>query len=245
MNNRQQVSAWTALGFGGLKRVPMLAILSVLCVLSLPAEAASESPPVSPGSVVTLEVSPEARLISALEKTETFYARFEQTQVSPSGRQTRMAGQLWVKRPGQLLWKIEKPYSQTHLIEGQTFVLFDPDLAQVTKRSLTKAFAATPAGLLLGAEDQIAKTLGDQFVITGQPPREDLSWVRLVPRQPDQALAHIDIGLDASGVVKAFDSVDGLARVLRIRFSQVRLNQAIPASQFQLVIPAGTEVISQ
>ena len=103
MNNRQQVSAWTALGFGGLKRVPMLAILSVLCVLSLPAEAASESPPVSPGSVVTLEVSPEARLISALEKTKTFYARFEQTQVSPSGRQTRMAGQLWVKRPGQLL----------------------------------------------------------------------------------------------------------------------------------------------
>ncbi|MGA1083263.1 MAG: outer membrane lipoprotein chaperone LolA, partial [Burkholderiaceae bacterium] len=175
----------------------------------------------------------------------TFYARFEQTQVSPSGRSTRMSGQLWVKRPGQLLWKIEKPYSQTHLIEGQTFVLFDPDLAQVTKRSLTMAFSATPAGLLLGAEDQVAKTLTEQFVMSGQPPREDLAWVRLVPRQADQALAHIDIGLDASGVVKAFDSLDGLGRSLKVRFSQVRINQSIPASQFQLVIPAGTEVISQ
>ena len=206
---------------------------------------AAESTAASAAAVVTVEASPEARLFAALEKTKTFYARFEQTQVSPSGRSTRMSGQLWVKRPGQLLWKIEKPYSQTHLIEGQTFVLFDPDLAQVTKRSLTKAFAATPAGLLLGAEDQVAKTLTEQFVISGQPPREDLAWVRLVPRQADQALTHIDIGLDASGVVKAFDSVDGLGRALRIRFSQVRINQAIPASQFQLVIPAGTEVISQ
>ncbi|MFZ9841793.1 MAG: outer membrane lipoprotein chaperone LolA [Burkholderiaceae bacterium] len=206
---------------------------------------AAESRATNTGAVVTVEASPEARLIAALEKTKTFYARFEQTQVSPSGRSTRMSGQLWVKRPGQLLWKIEKPYSQTHLIEGQTFVLFDPDLAQVTKRSLTKAFAATPAGLLLGAEDQVAKTLTEQFVMSGQPPREDLAWVRLVPRQADQALAHIDIGLDASGVVKAFDSLDGLGRSLKIRFSQVRINQAIPASQFQLVIPAGTEVISQ
>jgi outer membrane lipoprotein carrier protein len=206
---------------------------------------AAESTATNTGAVVMVEVSPEARLIAALEKTKTFYARFEQTQVSPSGRSTRMSGQLWVKRPGQLLWKIEKPYSQTHLIEGQTFVLFDPDLAQVTKRSLTKAFAATPAGLLLGAEDQVAKTLTEQFVMSGQPPREDLAWVRLVPRQADQALAHIDIGLDASGVVKAFDSLDGLGRSLKIRFSQVRINQSIPASQFQLVIPAGTEVISQ
>ncbi|MEY4724622.1 MAG: lolA [Pseudomonadota bacterium] len=199
----------------------------------------------APAGVVTVEASPDARLFAALEKTKTFYARFEQTQSSPTGRSTRMSGQLWVKRPGQLLWKIEKPYSQTHLIEGQTFVLFDPDLAQVTKRSLTKAFAATPAGLLLGAEDQVAKTLTEQFVVSGQPPRQDLAWVRLVPRQADQALAHIDIGLDASGVVKAFDSIDGLGRSLKIRFSQVRINQAIPASQFQLIIPAGTEVISQ
>ena len=207
--------------------------------------AAADSKAANTGAVVTVEASPEARLFAALERTKTFYARFEQTQVGPSGRSTRMSGQLWVKRPGQLLWKIEKPYSQTHLIEGQTFVLFDPDLAQVTKRSLNKAFAVTPAGLLLGAEDQVAKTLTEQFVISGQAPREDLAWVRLVPKQADQALTHIDIGLDAGGLVKAFDSVDALGRALRIRFSQVRVNQAIPASQFQLVIPAGTEVISQ
>ena len=225
--------------------VGSLAISVGLSVVTTGVAIAAESTAASAAAVVTVEASPEARLFAALEKTKTFYARFEQTQVSPSGRSTRMSGQLWVKRPGQLLWKIEKPYSQTHLIEGQTFVLFDPDLAQVTKRSLTKAFAATPAGLLLGAEDQVAKTLTEQFVISGQPPREDLAWVRLVPRQADQALTHIDIGLDASGVVKAFDSVDGLGRALRIRFSQVRINQAIPASQFQLVIPAGTEVISQ
>ncbi|MEY4083580.1 MAG: outer rane lipocarrier protein LolA [Pseudomonadota bacterium] len=204
----------------------------------------SESPS-SPTAVVTVEATPEARLLAALEKTKTFYARFEQTQISPSGRSTKTTGQLWVKRPGQLLWKIEKPFSQTHLIEGQTFVLFDPDLAQVTKRSLTKAFAATPAGLLLGAEQQIATTLNEQFVMTDQPPREGLSWVRLTPKQADPAVLYIDIGLDPSGQVRAFDSVDGLARVLRIRFSQLRINQAIPASQFQLVIPAGTEVISQ
>jgi outer membrane lipoprotein carrier protein len=225
--------------------VGSLAISVGLSLVTTGVAIAAESTSASAAAVVTVEASPEARLFAALEKTKTFYARFEQTQVSPSGRSTRMSGQLWVKRPGQLLWKIEKPYSQTHLIEGQTFVLFDPDLAQVTKRSLTKAFAATPAGLLLGAEDQVAKTLTEQFVISGQPPREDLAWVRLVPRQADQALTHIDIGLDASGVVKAFDSVDGLGRALRIRFSQVRINQAIPASQFQLVIPAGTEVISQ
>jgi outer membrane lipoprotein carrier protein len=245
MNSAPLRSARNRPGLGWLGRALCLIVLANLAGLSLSVQAAGETPAASPGSVVTLEVHPEARLIAALEKTKTFYARFEQTQVSPSGRSTRMTGQLWVKRPGQLLWKIEKPYSQTHLIEGQTFVLFDPDLAQVTKRSLTKAFAATPAGLLLGAEDQIAKTLGDQFLISGQPPREELAWVRLVPKQPDQALAHIDIGLDARGVVKAFDSVDGLGRALRIRFSQVRLNQTIPASQFQLVIPAGTEVISQ
>lgn len=219
--------------------------MAVAPTAAAPTAATPESSIPATAGVVTVEASPDARLFAALEKTKTFYARFEQTQSSPNGRSTRMSGQLWVKRPGQLLWKIEKPYSQTHLIEGQTFVLFDPDLAQVTKRSLTKAFAATPAGLLLGAEDQVAKTLTEQFVVSGQPPREDLAWVRLVPRQADQALAHIDIGLDASGVVKAFDSIDGLGRSLKIRFSQVRINQAIPASQFQLIIPAGTEVISQ
>jgi outer membrane lipoprotein carrier protein len=230
--------------WAGLWALP-LAISGGLSVLTCGAATAADSTAANTGAVVTVEASPEARLFAALEKTKTFYARFEQTQLSPSGRSTRMSGQLWVKRPGQLLWKIEKPYSQTHLIEGQTFVLFDPDLAQVTKRSLNKAFAATPAGLLLGAEDQVAKTLTEQFVISGQPPREDLAWVRLTPKQADQALTHIDMGLDASGLVKAFDSVDGLGRLLRIRFSQVRINQAIPASQFQLVIPAGTEVISQ
>ena len=46
---------------------------------------------------------------------------------------------------------VKKPYSQLQLLRGKEFLIFDPDLNQVTVREIDDSFVDTPAGLLFSS----------------------------------------------------------------------------------------------
>jgi chaperone LolA len=173
-------------------------------------------------------------------KVKTFEARFVQVATDdPARASDRQSGQLWIARPGRFRWEYAGGLDQVILSDGKTLQLYDRPLAQVTRRPLDQALAATPAVLLSGRGD-----LSAQFDLAEEPSREDLSWVTLTPRSPDTDFRVIRLGL-RGGVIQRMELEDHFDQQTRIDFSQIRVNKPIDEGVFRLKLPAGVEVIEE
>ena len=173
-------------------------------------------------------------------RVRTFEARFVQTVPAAQGQAARTEqGRIWIARPGRFRWEYEGGSDQVILSDGKTLQLYDRPLAQVTRRPLDQALAATPAVLLSGQGD-----LSAQFTITENPAREGLDWVTLTPRNADTDFRTIRLGL-SGGVIRRMAFEDHFDQRSLVEFSQIRVNEAIQGSVFRLELPAGVEVIEE
>ncbi|MGA1695022.1 MAG: LolA family protein, partial [Burkholderiaceae bacterium] len=158
-----------------LKRRQFMARLMGGAALSLGAWNSAQAT----GDVVLVEAGPQAALVDYLAGTFTLAAQFEHLQSGRGGRVQTFKGEMLLKRPGRFRWEIQSPYAQLQIIRDKTFLLYDPDLAQLTKRPLESALDATPAGLLLSAGPEAAQTLARQFDMRALPSQSGLQRVLL------------------------------------------------------------------
>ena len=95
---------------------------------------------------------PVARVDAYLGSLKTLNAQFLQVVRGKEGQITdRATGTLAIARPNRFRWDYREPYSQTIVADGRKLWLYDPDLDQVTVRSLEQGLGATPAMLLSGS----------------------------------------------------------------------------------------------
>ena len=93
-----------------------------------------------------------ARVDAYLATLSTLTADFVQVVQDKQGQVTeRAAGTLSISRPNRFRWDYQQPYVQTIVADGKKLWLYDPDLEQVTVRSLEQGLGATPAMLLSGS----------------------------------------------------------------------------------------------
>jgi outer membrane lipoprotein carrier protein len=192
------------------------------------------------GDVVLVEAGPQAALVDYLAGTFTLAAQFEHLQSGRGGRVQTFKGEMLLKRPGRFRWEIQSPYAQLQIIRDKTFLLYDPDLAQLTKRPLESALDATPAGLLLSAGPEAAQTLARQFDMRALPSQSGLQRVLLTGKGSATSL---EVGLNDKGEITQFELTDGLGRRSLVRLKSIRRNQPIADSRFEFTPPAGTEVV--
>ncbi|MFA9461989.1 outer membrane lipoprotein chaperone LolA [Thiohalorhabdus methylotrophus] len=187
------------------------------------------------------ELSGLERLQRFYKETRALHADFTQRVLGPEGEvQERSQGQVWIDRPDHFRWDYSKPYPQKIIADGETVKFYDPEMEQVTIRDYSSGMGHTPSTVLAGGGD-----LRRQFRLENAGMSEDLAWVKLVPRNKEQAgFQSAKVGLAADPVrLRAFVFTDAFGNRTRLRFGNIRVNPSLEADLFKFQPPAGTDVL--
>lgn len=193
-----------------------------------------------------------ANLVRQLSSVKSFTANFEQTtKVTQTGKfaekkglsaqhmNQTFKGVMKVERPGKFYWQTTSPAKQTIVTTGKTVWIYDPDLQQAVRQNLDDQVANTPALLLSGNTQQIQKA----YRIT--QPDAGKTYYTLYPKQKDGAFQSLTISFGAKNAPTLMILQDSLGQTTTVRFNNVVVNAAIPASTFNFVPPKGTDIIDQ
>ena len=198
--------------------------------------------------LVTLAVAPAlataatdsvARVDAYLKSLKTLTAQFSQVVQDKQGQVTdRASGTLSISRPDRFRWDYTQPYAQTIVADGTKLWLYDPDLQQVTVRSLEQGLGATPAMLLSGSGK-----VADAFAAGPIETRGDWTWCRLVPKTRGSDFERVSLAFDAKRELVGMELVDKLGQTTTIQFAQLKRDVSVDPKTFVFVPPPGADVI--
>lgn len=160
-------------------------------------------------------------------------------QVADAQGKSRQAqqGDFAFKRPGQFRWHTVQPYEQLVVSDGKVLRQYDPDLAQVTERSVDESIGASPAAILFGSG-----SLDDAFELAALDDRDGLNWLRATPRGGDAGFAHVDIGF-SQGMPRQLELLDAFGQTTRIGLSDIVANPGLSADAFAFEVPPDVDVV--
>lgn len=181
------------------------------------------------------------------ERLKTFYqntvglkAQFKQTVSDAQGRKVQeVTGDMQLQRPGKFRWDYQKPYVQQIVGDGQKVWLYDPELNQVTVRSLSKAIGSSPAAMLAGS-----KEMEKSFALQDGGNQGGLEWVKATPREKESGFEQIMIGFKGDQLAQ-MELLDSFGHRTLIEFSQIERNPTLAAQAFRFVPPAGADVVGE
>lgn len=166
-------------------------------------------------------------------------AAFTQTVTSPDGKKTKTSsGRFEFLRPDRFRFVYTRPFEQTIVGDGRKVWMHDPDLNQVSSRSMDRALGATPAALLAGG------SLERDFDLAALPARDGLQWAEARPKARDGPFQSVKVGFRGKELA-AVEIVDSFGQRSRLDFSQMQSNPALAPDAFRFVPPAGAELIEQ
>ncbi len=161
----------------------------------------------------------------------------QQTRSSEGAPNPPQKGEFLFQRPGRFKWVIREPYEQVVVADGTQLVQYDPDLAQVSIRPVGEALGNAPAAILFGET-----SLSSSFTLQALPPRDNLLWVRAIPRTDEAGFAHMDIGL-ANNLPQRIEILDAFGQTTTVEFTTLVPNPRLPADAFEFDPPAGVDVV--
>jgi outer membrane lipoprotein carrier protein len=182
-----------------------------------------------------------------IKSTRSGRATFVQTVTAPpkdgqAARPKVSSGTFEFQRPSRFRFIYKKPFEQTIVADGQTLWLYDVDLAQVTARKQGQVLGSTPAALIASAAD--LRALDADFVLSDAQPMDGLEWVLAMPRNKDNSLSNVRVGLKGNTLVM-LDIVDSFGQRSVLQFSAFEANPALDPSIFQFKPPPGVDVLRQ
>jgi outer membrane lipoprotein carrier protein len=201
---------------------------------------------IAPG-LIAAELSAEvvrATVQNFLEATQSYQAAFEQVVTDERGAVVEEgSGTFWLNRPGQLRWHYEEPWERDIAATESKIWMYDAELEQLTIRSAAGALASTPAALLVGDigvldDYELAGTALDDAV-----PAPAKS-IRLKPRNSNGDFAEIGLVFVADQL-RELILFDRFGQRTQIRFTDIRSNEPISASVFEIDVPDGADVIDE
>ncbi|WP_458129760.1 outer membrane lipoprotein chaperone LolA [Pseudomonas sp. Z2-11] len=181
-----------------------------------------------------------ARLTQLLEKSQTLTARFSQLTLDGSGTQLQeTAGDMALQRPGLFYWHTDAPAEQLMVSDGKKVSLWDPDLEQVTIKTLDQRLTQTPALLLSGDISKISQS----FDISSKEAGGVIDFT-LKPKTKDSLFDSLRLSF-RNGLVNDMQLIDSVGQRTNILFTGVKANEPIAASKFKFDIPKGADVIQE
>lgn len=180
------------------------------------------------------------QLHSFFESTQSLQADFRQTVVDSQGRKVQeVDGTMQLQRPGKFRWDYNKPYVQQIVGDGEKVWLFDPELNQVTVRSVDKAIGSSPAALLAGS-----KEIEKGFELKDEGRQDQLEWVMAVPKDKESGFEKVYLGFQ-DNLLKEMEMRDNFGHITVIEFSNLKLNPKLPAKSFSFIPPVGADVVGE
>jgi len=206
-------------------RLIRMLLVSALALSALPAYAGDQD---------------VAKLTQLLEKSQTMTGRFSQLTLDGSGTQLQeTAGEMALQRPGLFNWHTDAPQEQLMVSDGKKVSLWDPDLEQVTIKTLDQRLTQTPALLLSGDVSKISQS----FDITSKESGDVIDFV-LKPKAKDTLFDSLRLSF-RGGIINDMQLIDTVGQRTNILFMGVKANEAIAPSKFTFDVPKGADVIQE
>jgi outer membrane lipoprotein carrier protein len=190
--------------------------------------------------MVFLAVAPVAfasvSLTNQLDNLKNYQANFSQTTYASGKVTAKASGKVWIQRPWQMRWQVDKPNAQTLLVNGQTIVQISPDLNQATVRQMNPTELSN-AGLLLASHADLSKT----FAIKILAAKQGDSVYQLTPKKPLQ-LTKIRLQFNKQGL-SSMQTWNTLGQKNSFTFSRVNTHSVINKKLFKFVPAKGMDVL--
>lgn len=185
---------------------------------------------------------PAADLSHLLNALHTMRASFTQKVVDNHGKVLQQSsGQMSLERPGRFRWETKKPVPQVVVANGSKLWIYDPDLEQVTIRTLKHAAGETPALLLSDVNAVLDKDFGITQMEKGE---QGWHWFTLTPKGKDNMFATIQLAFE-NGKVRQMKLQDHLGHATIIQFDHVESNMSLSPALFNFKPPKNADVINE
>ena len=183
-----------------------------------------------------LSVLTAQQLAERLAPINSLISDYQQTTFEAAGRTVIQSGQITLVKPNKFEMMVFKPYPQTVTSNGEFQWIYEPDLEQVTRSTLTEINQQSPAYLLTANKQQISELYFVAPVASNE--------YKLVPKSDDSLIEVIYVTFENElPVMISVDDV--LGNQTQIRFENMNLNVDINDSYFDFDIPLGSDVIYQ
>ena len=189
----------------------------------------------------------EQALKARLATLRTLSANFEQRVTAADGHDLQTsAGLMQLAKPGHIYWVAEPPFEQTVVADGTRIWIYDPDLAQVTVKTLHRQLDNSPAALLVGDSDKLLAEFRVCVVPDAGGPeaqKPDANRLRIVlrPLATDAVYTRIEL-VFAGTEPRAIIMTDSLGQRTDIQLRDVELNQPVDPKLFRFMPPPGVDV---
>ena len=180
-------------------------------------------------------------LSTLLKNMHTMQADFTQVIINKNGKALQTStGRMYLQRPSQFRWDVASPNKQLIITNGKRLWIYDPDLEQVTIRSLVKAAGETPA-LLLSDE---SLSIGKEFTVSTINNSSSLQWFMLIPKDESSMISRLKLGF-ANNQIQEMQLQDHIGHTTHIYFTRVKFNTPLASSLFTFKPPANVDIIDE
>lgn len=177
-----------------------------------------------------LYASPDPEeLTHFLSVIHTMQADFVQKVFDNRGKMIQQStGKMAIAVPGKFRWEIKQPIPQLIIANGARLFIYDPDLEQLTIKSLDKGKGNAPALFLSQHGENVDKEYHVQKI---QKKASLLTWFRLLPKQSESLFEQIQLGFK-NNEISEMQLTDHLGHTTHIQFNHIKLNSNLAASLF-------------
>lgn len=181
-------------------------------------------------------------LSTLLNGVQTMRANFTQTVYDNHGKAVQTSfGKMSLQRPGKFRWDVTKPIPQLIIANDTKLWIYDPDLEQVTIRSLKAEAGEAPALLLSHTNTSLDKNYSVKPEETKQA---NTKRFVLTPRGQDNMFARIKMGF-VGNQIQEMSLEDHLGHITRIQFQKIETNVNLPSSLFVFKAKSNIDVIDE
>ncbi|WP_394261487.1 outer membrane lipoprotein chaperone LolA [Moraxella boevrei] len=184
------------------------------------------------------EATASKNLNGLLTNVKSMTANFSQMTKGGKSANRSFSGTMAVQRPNNFRWHTTGNAEQLVVANGSTLWIYDKDLQQATRQSVSNQIGDTPALLLSGDPAKISAN----FKVT--QPDASKNYYVLQPKSSNANFKSLSLSFNNGNPVMMVLN-DNLGQTTSIKFSNVKRNTGIAKSQFTFTPPKGVDVIDQ
>lgn len=175
-------------------------------------------------------------LFDRFQHIQTLRATFVQRVLGEGGDELQiLEGEMLARSPSDFRWEIESPYSMTYVLKDLDLTVVDPDLHQVTYRTIDAPDEVPVVALLLHRDMNVL----DDFTVSKRP-----NAFELEPVDEMQLFKLITVYFDNLRL-DAIDVRDSQDRLTEFTFRDVEENTVLDDVLFEVEIAGDMEVIGE
>ena len=174
--------------------------------------------------------------INYLNTIQTIRGEFIQRERSSQINQ-KVSGEIFIKKPDQLLWSMESPNQKKVLINGKTITYFDADLEQVVISDYLKENQVSWVNLFLNRSlTESSYKFNEKKLNNGE------THIRFDDMKGDYQSVTL---IFKSGLLQEIDLLDNNNNSIIIEFTKFEINQTLSDNLFNYQFPSSADVIDQ